>query len=236
MMKIKYFLFAIAIITVLLIIHKFFTKNETETINTLSDTTKKEQNFIEITHDLNTLRSSKIYEIDSIKGDFDGNGTLEYLYLFSHYPKDDAFDYLDNIFIFSDTNIKPLNNINKEGYRHVILANVGDINFNKTDEIMLDVGSKIAGIWSRIDIYTLTDTGWTNALEKGGFAMNFDVIEAMEYEGKNYYPYVKADKHKKGYVKISYCGFYDEEIEDEMFESYYFELKHKWVPLTKIEK
>jgi len=103
---------AVIIIEIVLIIDAL-TENKTETSILQSDTIRKEANMPQINPDYSSLLHSGKYEIeDSIQGDFDGNGTLEYLYLFS--PKFEFMDYYDNIFIFSDTNIKPLQNI--EGY------------------------------------------------------------------------------------------------------------------------
>ena len=96
-------------------------------------------------------------------------------------------------------------------------------------------GSKLTSLWSGINIYTLTDTGWTNALEKGGFSVHGDFIEGEKF------PVVEVDKKRKGYVKITYNGFYDEKMDiDSVGEDFYwdfvFKVKHKWVPLTKVKK
>jgi len=244
MKRITFNVFLLFVIVVLLIVLYNTINNETETSHPEQEMIEKEQDTLEEkieylrnNPDYNTLLNSEMYNIDSIIGDFDGNGTLEYLYLF--FPKDEflcmesSIPY--NIFLFSDASIKPLANI--DGDVHVILENLGDIYFDGRDAIFMWCGSHFTSCWSGADIYTLTDTGWTEALEKGGFSIyRCD----MDEEYGKHYPFVKADKRKKGFVQITYMDFYDEDIDmydfgSDAYETYRWKIKQKWVPLKKVK-
>lgn len=212
-----------------------------DTAETPADTLQKKIEYLRNHRNYNTLLNSGMYEItDSILGDFDGNGTREYLYQFS--PKNEFLveiysDIPDNIFIFSDTRIKPLENM--EGCFDMRLENVGDIYFDGSDAILMHTWNRFTSCWSGIDVYTLADTGWTSALEKGGFSIYSCDWEESEW-GK-YDSFLKADKRKKGFVQITYMDFYDEDIDkyefgSDEYEEYRWKIKQKWVPLKKVTK
>jgi len=240
--KVEFMLYAF-LVAIVVFLH-FATENKTDTIEIaqgeteiIKDTLEEKIEYLRNNPDYTTLLNSGMYNIDSIIGDFDGNGTLEYLYLF--FPKDEflcmesSIPY--NIFLFSDASIKPLANI--DGDVHVILENLGDIYFDGRDAIFMWCGSHFTSCWSGADIYTLTDTGWTEALEKGGFSIyRCD----MDEEYGKHYPFVKADKRKKGFVQITYMDFYDEDIDmydfgSDAYETYRWKIKQKWVPLKKVK-
>ena len=169
---------------------------------------KKENNWKLITEgDFMTDKNlEKIKEIkapkDAVKGDFDGNGTLEYAWLIP--PKidsegmgciGDCISYIK----FSDATIL---SIKVEPCISGYPTNLGDINKNGTDEIGLLPGW-FTSCWRSYYVFTLRNEKWINAVEP--------FLTHCNQWDEGIKP-IEIDRNKEGNVIIRYSEHADADI------------------------
>jgi hypothetical protein len=138
---------------------------------------------------------------DTIKGDFNGDGMLDYAWVVPATDPEcqDCKDNYTSYIKFSDIHFP---SIKVKDCIGGTLTNLGDLNKNGTDEIGF-LPWKYAGCWSAYNVYTLETNQWVFAVEP--FPTHCDQWE----DGAN--P-IGIDSNKAGNVIISYSELVDSDI------------------------
>jgi len=150
---------------------------------------------------LSQNKSLRTITKNTIKGDFNGDGKLDYMWLEA--PKINETDMecigeCISYIKFSDPNIPSIKVESCIGGEPI---NHGDLNQNGTDEIGL-LPSWFTSCWRSYFVWTLLDDKWVNAVEP--FSTHCNQWE----EGIN--P-IEKDITNEGYAIIRFSGFSDEE-------------------------
>ena len=99
----------------------------------------------------------EIYERDTISGDFNGDGIIDYAYLTVYIYSKSEYDYYVNSHItFSDATISP---IEAEECLFTNLINEGDLNNDGADEIGFVKGSMISN-FGVYNVYSFRKNQW----------------------------------------------------------------------------
>lgn len=139
---------------------------------------------------------------EAIKGDFNGDGTLDFAWLVAPKLKDDGMECVgdcSSYIKFSDTSIP---NIKIENCIGGIPTNLGDLNKNGSDEIGL-LPDWFTSCWRSYFVWTLKDNKWIYAVEP--FSTHCNQWE----EGIK--P-IEIDMNHDGYVLIRYSEMTDEDM------------------------
>ncbi len=144
---------------------------------------------------------SKGFDIpqDAVKGDFNGDGVYEYMWLEAKElkVKDEMIDYdesYDCYIKFSDPKIPP---IKVDGCNGGKPENLGDLNKNGSDEIGL-LPDWISSCWCSYYVWTLKNGKWLDAVEPISCDQWLTGI-----------PPIEIDKKREGYVIIRYSEYTD---------------------------
>lgn len=147
-------------------------------------------------------QSENIISKDTIKGDFNGDGIFEYMWLVTPKIASDGMSCVGDCtsFIkFSDTKIP---SIKVPSCIQGELNNLGDLNNDKSDEIGL-LPSWFTSCWKNYNVWTLKNNSWA-------FAVNPFPTHCKQWE-ENVIP-IEIDHNKKGYVIIHYSEHTGEDI------------------------
>lgn len=139
---------------------------------------------------------------DATKGDFNGDGTLDFAWLVAPKLKEDGMDCVgdcSSYIKFSDTSIPEIKVENCIGGTP---NNLGDLNKNGTDEIGL-LPDWFTSCWKGYYVWTLKNNNWIYAVEP--FSTHCNQWE----EGVK--P-IEIDQNNEGYVIIRYSEMTDDEI------------------------
>lgn len=136
---------------------------------------------------------------EKIQGDFDGNGTKEYVYAKISDCTDDCDGKCDTTIYFSDKNIKPFTISMAKGG---VLYNLGDLNNDGKDEIGF-YPNWCTSCWHSFYAYTLGKTGWKPLVDPISTHCN-------QWE-EDKFP-IKKDPKKKGNVIITTSEWKDDDI------------------------
>jgi ketosteroid isomerase-like protein len=152
--------------------------------------------------DKNLAENKRKIPANAVKGDFNGDGKLDYMWLIP--PKintdtevQDCFGNCNSYIKFSDSSIP---SIKIENCISGMPINHGDLNNNGTDEIGLLPGW-FNSCWTDYYVWTFINAEWTNAVEPFPTHCNQwdDGIKPIE-----------IDYNKEGFVIIRYSEFSDE--------------------------
>ncbi len=136
---------------------------------------------------------------EKIQGDFDGNGTKEYVYAKFSDCTDECGGKCDTTISFSDKNIKPfIISMAKGG----ALYNLGDLNNDGKDEVGF-YPNWCTSCWHSFYAYTLSKTGWKLLVDPISTHCN-------QWE-EDKFP-IKKDPKKKGNVIITTSEWKDDDI------------------------
>ncbi|OCA76265.1 hypothetical protein BBI01_06115 [Chryseobacterium artocarpi] len=136
---------------------------------------------------------------EKLEGDFDGNGTKEYIYVKVADCTDECDGTCETTIYFSDKNIKPFVISPAKGGA---LYNLGDLNNDGKD----DVGfypNWCTSCWHPFYVYTLSKTGWKPMVDPISTHCN-------QWE-EDKFP-IKKDPKKKGNVIITTSEWKDDDI------------------------
>lgn len=149
-------------------------------------------------------RKSNNYPKDAVKGDFDGDGTFEYMWLEAPELGDQHGECMDGectAFIrFNDSAIPSITVLSAIGGE---LFNHGDLNGDGGDEIGV-LRDWWQSVWRGYPVYGMRDGKWKSLIEI--------TVNLNDWNNDNYVPIKKADK--PGYVYI-----YPNEWNDDMTEN-----------------
>lgn len=147
---------------------------------------------------------------NKIKGDFDGDGTDEYMWLVV--PKveeiDLDIDYTSYI-VFSNPKIPK---IKIPSCIDGILSNLGDLNDDGKDEIGI-LSDWYTGCWRDYFVWTLKDGNWIQAVDPISIYTACGNENDYFFYENNRFTAIKKDKEHKGYVIIKYSDV-DHENDD----------------------
>ncbi|WET49565.1 hypothetical protein PYS58_00215 [Chryseobacterium indologenes] len=136
---------------------------------------------------------------DRVQGDFDGNGTKEYVYAKVSDCTDECDGKCETTISFSDKKIKPFTISMAKGGA---LYNLGDLNNDGKDEIGF-YPNWCTSCWHSFYVYTLGKTGWKPLVDP------ISTHCSQWEEGK--FP-IKKDPKKKENVIITTSEWKDDDI------------------------
>lgn len=136
---------------------------------------------------------------EKLQGDFDGNGTKEYIYAKVSDCSDECDGKCETTIYFSDKNIKPFVISPAKGGS---LYNLGDLNGDGKDEIGF-YPNWCTSCWHPFYTYTLSKTGWKPLVDPISTHCN-------QWE-EDKFP-IKKDPKKKGNVIITTSEWKDDDI------------------------
>jgi len=202
--KIQYSLILLS----LLILISCNNDSKEKAINTsISDSNKA--NYSTIIDSTTNHANSVDIKIDSIIGDYNGDGKQNFMWVDSPRVKENAEMECEGecrCFIkFSDSSIPP---IKVESCIGGTPTNHKDLNQNKSDEIGL-VPSWFTSCWKAYYVWTLKNGEWINAVEPFSTHCN-------QWEDENYVP-IEIDKKISGNVIIRYYQISDDENNEDGF-------------------
>ncbi|MET3037075.1 hypothetical protein ABXT08_13275 [Chryseobacterium sp. NRRL B-14859] len=136
---------------------------------------------------------------EKVQGDFDGNGTKEYVYTKVTDCSDECDGKCETTIYFSDRNIKPfIISPAKNG----TLYNLGDLNGDGKEEIGF-YPDWCTSCWHPFYVYTLGKTGWKPLVPS--IPTHCNQWEADQFP-------IKKDPEKKGNVIITSSQWKDDDI------------------------
>jgi len=131
---------------------------------------------------------------DAVKGDYDGDGTMEYMWLVKPEINEENMDCNGDCFCYIKFSGNKIPSIKVEGCIDGSPVNEGDLNKNGTDEVGM-VPDWFTSCWHSYHVWTFIKGKWIDAVKP------FSVyICNEEDEGKP----IEIDKKKEGYVIIRY--------------------------------
>jgi hypothetical protein len=135
---------------------------------------------------------------DSLKGDFNGDGKIETLFVTSNGCIDEEILESCICILSFSNNLPSIKIVESMG---ADLYNLGDLNDNGTDEFgYIRVWH---GIWQKYHVLTLKNNVWVNLVPP--FIIKLDYLE-------NGFVPIEKDKNKKGYVIVRTCEMKETEV------------------------